>query len=364
MIKTSKQGIGRGQVLILVFVWLLLFAIPLLFGDNQNGINWNHIKKIWLEYLVVFGIFLLNRLFLIPYLFFKGQKILYFTSILIIILVFVMLVFMNSKNTRPGVPEPGRLAPYERFERRPGFPPPHVHEHKQAFIPPYGNLLILTILMVGFDTGLAISVRWIKAERNRIELEKEIVESKMAFLQTQVSPHFFMNTLNNIHALVDINTDEAKESIIKLSRMMNYMLYDSQGKSVELKREIEFIESYIELMKLRYTGDVDIVFDKPSDVPIVKVPPLLTISFIENAFKYGVSYEKPSFIHIIISWKDNRFYFNVRNSKHPERTKKKRTGIGIANSRKRLELIYEGNYELAINSESKDVFEVRLNIPL
>lgn len=360
----SKYRMGRGQTLIIAFIWLLLFAIPILFGDHSYGINWVHIRKIWTEYALVFAIFLLNRLLFIPYLFFKGKKVWYFVSILAVIFLFVSMVSIQSKTINKEVRRPPEPLHSPQFEQAPPLHPPAHRLPQREFIPPYGNLLILTILMIGFDSGLLFFSKWMQSEQNKLKAEKESIKNKMDFLQTQISPHFFMNTLNNIHALVDIDTREAKESIIKLSHLMDYMLYESQTSTVPLKKEMDFINSYVDLMKLRYTEDVDILLEIPPVLPDVKIPPLLTISFIENAFKYGISYESPSFIHIHLKANNTRFSFIARNSINVEKERRKNSGIGIQNARKRLELIYGNNFDLTINNENKKVFEVNLSIPV
>lgn len=361
----SKLRIGRGQTFIIAFVWLLLFAIPVLFGEQPYGLNWTHILRIWSQYLVVFVIFLANRFLLIPYFFFRGKKILYFASILLVIGVFTTLVFVQSRNTPRMTERPFLQIPLrERFERPRALRPPILRPRDRAFIPAYGNLLILSILLIGFDSGLIFFSKWMQSEQNKLKAEKESIKNKMDFLQTQISPHFFMNTLNNIHALIDIDTREAKASIIKLSQMMDYMLYESQTSGVTLKQEMDFIRSYVDLMKLRYPDNVDILLDIPSELPDVKIPPLLTISFIENAFKYGISYEAPSFVHVHINAGEKYFSFNVRNSMHPGKEKRKNSGIGIENARNRLALIYKNKFELTINNKNKDIFEVNLTIPV
>ncbi len=218
--------------------------------------------------------------------------------------------------------------------------------------------------MIGFDAGLSFAGKWLQAEQNKIILEKENVENKMAFLQNQVSPHFFMNTLNNIHALVDINTEEAKEAIIRLSNMMAYMLYESQTDKISIQKEIDFVKSYVELMKLRFSEEVDINVEIPEKLPEIAIPPLLTISFIENAFKHGVSYEEPSFIHIKYVFKKDHLYFELKNSNHSKQEKNANSGIGLENARKRLALIYTTNYELNINQPDNKVFSVSLKLPL
>jgi len=229
-------------------------------------------------------------------------------------------------------------------------------------IPKYANFLILAVLLVGFDTGLKISMRWANLEQEKFKLQKESVENQMAFLRNQVSPHFFMNTLNNIHALIDIDADEAKESIIKLSKLMRHLLYDSEEKLTPIKKEVEFIQSYIELMRLRFTDKVNIEVDIPDDIPDKSIPPLLFTSLLENAFKHGISYNQTSFVKIVMSFSENRLNFTIENSNHPRDTEAS-SGIGIENTKKRLSLLYKDNFDLEILGE-KEIYKVNLNIPL
>jgi LytS/YehU family sensor histidine kinase len=163
---------------------------------------------------------------------------------------------------------------------------------------PLLNSVFIGILILGFDLGLRTSFKWSRLEQQRTQLEKENIKNELAFLRNQLSPHFFMNTLNNIHSLIDIDTEEAKESIIRLSHLMRHLLYDSEDESIPLSKEVNFIQSYVELMKLRYTDKVKVSFTVDSDTSNISIPPLLFTSLIENAFKYGVSYKQKSFINI------------------------------------------------------------------
>jgi hypothetical protein len=230
-------------------------------------------------------------------------------------------------------------------------------------VPPFANFLIFSVLIVGFDTGLLSGLRWIKAENEKVKLEKENVATQLTLLRTQVSPHFFMNTLNNIHALVDSDTSQAKEAIIKLSKMMRYLLYETETEKTSLKKEVEFLESYINLMKLRFSGKVRITLNLPAIVPGASLPPFLFISFIENAFKHGISYKKESFITIDLIPGQDRLLFTVKNSKNDNNKITEFSGIGIGNARKRLDLLYGDNYHLDI-IDNVDLFTVNLSVPL
>ena len=351
---------GRIQFILITLVWLLILTVPILFGEFKNGINWIHILKIWKEYSVVFVIFLINHFVLLPFLFFKGKRTYYALSISGLVVLLTAILYLSDGMHK--IPQNRPMMPPLHSESEHMLPPPR--DGGRESIPAYANLFIISILLIGFDTGLVFSMKWMQAEQNKLKIEKENVENKMAFLQNQISPHFFMNTLNNIHALVDISSEEAKDAIIKLSEMMSYMLYDSQTEKIALKKELEFIKSYVDLMKLRFTKDVQIILDIPNDIPNVRIPPLLTISLIENAFKHGISYEESSFIHIKYQIDENNLLFKIENSNHAKSDKIKNAGIGIANTCNRLNLIYKDKHMLTINQLPVNIFSVTLNIPI
>ncbi len=170
--------------------------------------------------------------------------------------------------------------------------------------------------------------------------------------------------LNNIHALVEIDPPRAQKTIIELSGLMDYLLYESSNiERVSLQRELEFTESYINLMRLRYPKRVVIDFSYSEPVPLIKLPPLLFLNFIENTFKYGVDYTKESFINVRFDFTDSELTMVTQNSNHADTVKSKQTrGIGISNSRKRLKLLYGNSYILDIN-DSEDIYSVTLKIP-
>lgn len=360
-------------VIIIVF-WLLLFTSPLLFGRFEEQIEWSHVFKVWINYLPLLGLFLVNRFILLPKLFFKGKGLLYVMITLIVIIGITVAIYtLDNRRRDPELRARDRIErPFEKPPRSipgddapPHSPPPPPMESQGLApnpIPKYANFLILAVLLVGFDTGLKISMRWANLEQEKFKLQKENVENQMAFLKNQVSPHFFMNTLNNIHALIDIDADEAKESIIKLSKLMRHLLYDSEEKLTPIKKEVEFIQSYIELMRLRFTDKVNIEVDIPEDIPDKSIPPLLFTSLLENAFKHGISYNQVSFVKIVMSFSENRLNFGIENSNHPRDTEAS-SGIGIENTKKRLSLLYKDNFDLEI-LEEKEIYKVNLSIPL
>jgi two-component sensor histidine kinase len=224
---------------------------------------------------------------------------------------------------------------------------------------------IVAFLLIGFNSGVKSFVRWSEERVRQADRESQYLQTELAFLKHQISPHFFMNTLNNIHSLIDIDTEKARDAVVKLSRLMRYMLYESDVQKVSLKKEIEFIESYIELMRMRYDEDkLTIETAYPAVTEEIFVPSFLFLSFIENAFKHGVGIHAKSLIRIRFASENGRLAFVVDNNKSGLAPAISETsGIGLENVRKRLDLIYKDDYALVIRSDG-DTYEINLNIPV
>lgn len=378
----SMQEISRNirkfnlyEISVIILFWLLLFASPLVLGQTGGGTDWNHVFKVWKEHSVLLVLFLINRFVLLPFLFFRNRRSLYMVAVALLIFVAVAGIYFYYR--KPEV-QPGRKPPEIAISqdingRNQAQSPPPPTRPKQSRrkdnpaqpepIPAYINLLILSVLLFGFDTGLKIASKWIYSEQQRIVLEKENIETQLAFLKHQISPHFFMNTLNNIHSLIDIDTVEAKRSVIKLSGLMRHLLYESDHEMSPLNNEVEFIRSYVDLMKLRYSKEVRITLSIPDKIPDKSIPPLLFISLLENAFKHGISYLQESFIDIKLTFASDNLQLMITNSKNKGNPKASGTGIGIENTRKRLDLLFKDNYILDIIDRG-NVFITHLTIPV
>jgi two-component sensor histidine kinase len=377
MLKKLKNKISFRtiEVSIIFFFWILLFSSPLFIGRYNDNVDWDRVFRIWKDYLPLLALFFLNRLLLMPQLFFKNKRGLYFISLLILIISgSIGLSSYNSKHhdrakraenisTSPVHPKE-ELTPHLPPHHRPPRPtnaPDHPKPPNQ--LPPELDFIIMAILFIGFDIALQVTVKWLKSEQEKVSLEKDNIENQLAFLKNQVSPHFFMNTLNNIHALIDFDKEGAKNSVIKLSNLMRYLLYDSETKQSRISQEIEFIHSYVELMKLRFIERVNITLKIPDIIPNKSIPPLLFISLLENAFKHGVSYTSNSFINIELSCSEEYLVFNIENSSIKQTEKQKASGIGIENTKRRLNLLYADNYSLVFE-DLDHVFKVNLKIPI
>ncbi len=352
------------EIILLLLVWIVLIAAPVLFNGNKS-LDWQDFLNPMETIIPLFFIFLINRFILVPQLLFNKRRFFYLISVVGLIAVFTFgSFFFYAKlvdNRPPHEINNQLLPPPPPNQAGNRFLPPM--EQPRRPIPPFANLLIFSFLLIGFDTGLRVSFRLAETENAKAKLEKENVGTQLAFLRNQVSPHFFMNTLNNIHSLIDFDAEEAKESIIRLSKLMRHLLYDSEIEKIPIRKEFDFIENYVDLMKLRFSDKVKITLQLPTQLSDKTIPPLLFTSYLENAFKHGISYQHPSFINIIFAITSNELTFEVRNSNTTTEKNEEQSGIGIENSRKRLDLIYGDSYLLKIE-DKKDEYTVNLTIPL
>jgi len=207
------------------------------------------------------------------------------------------------------------------------------------------------ILAFGLSTSIRITDEWFKNERQKKEMENEKLTSELAFLKSQVNPHFLFNILNNICSLARKKSDDTENAIIKLSQLMRYMLFESKDEKVSLEKEVEYLQNYIELQRMRISGKVQINFTVEGPVGQLMIEPMLLIPFVENAFKHGISYIGDSGIDIIMKVTNKELNFSVENSiiSRGNETIPSETGVGLKNVLRRLELLYPGRHEISIN---------------
>ncbi len=353
----SAQNTKKNEGLVYVVIWLVVFLMPLFLSHSSVGFDWQRITREWIRFLPYLLIFALHNYFLFPEFFIKNKRVHYFifTVLAVLIIVIIWVVagkYVNQQPEQPNLPPPGFLPEMPAIQPR--IKPWYIN---------FTESFMISVLVIGFNAAIKITAKWQEEEQKNRLLEKEKLQTELAFLRNQVSPHFFMNTLNNIHALIDINTEDAKESIVKLSRLMRYLLYDSEKGETTLAKEVEFIKSYVELMKLRVISNVKIQLSFPDKIPQVEIPPLLFISLVENAFKHGISYQNESFVEIYMKVKDDHLYFRIKNSMHNNSHKQEEGGLGLKNLKKRLELIYGSDFTLE-TTENNNSFETNIILPL
>lgn len=230
----------------------------------------------------------------------------------------------------------------------------------------YFNAALISVLIAIFALGLRLTRAYSEKEKQNRELEKEKLASELGLLKSQVSPHFFFNTLNNIYALTESGSPEAGNAVLKLSKMMRYVLYESeQQTNTTLDQEISFMNHYIDLMRLRLNEKVNISVDFRPHKSDIQIPPMIFISFIENAFKHGISYRDNSFVQITLKSAPETITFTCSNSNFSKKSTQGdiHSGIGLENIRKRLNLLFPDTHALSI-SNTPEKFEVNLRIQL
>lgn len=324
----------RLEITIHAISWLLIFIFPLMLTGGESKIDWDQYMRHSIVPLCCLIIFYANYLFLVPrYLFRnKGIKFLLLNA-MFIVLIALVLHFSH---------EPFREIPRPDFATKgmPVPPPPH----QWMF---WGRHLIMLMFVAGLSTAIRVSIQWRHTEKRLVQAEQEKSEAELKNLKSQLNPHFLLNTLNNIYALVAIDGNRAQDSILELSRMLRYVLYDNQSGKVPLEKELEFIENYISLMRIRLNKSVQLSVHLDAGEKSLRISPLIFISLIENAFKHGVSPTEPSFISIsICGHADGKITCEILNSNFPKNeTDKSGSGIGLMQVARRLELSYPDRYE-------------------
>ena len=236
------------------------------------------------------------------------------------------------------------------------------------FVDPRNVQILITLFVLVFNVCIRLFFFTIRRDEHFKELEKEKLRSELEYLKFQINPHFFMNSLNNIHALIDIDKEKAQSAVIELSGLMRYVLYDKSSMFLPLEKEIQFLGNYIDLMRLRYTDKLEIKTSFASEPQGVYVPSLLFMQFVENAFKHGVTYKKQSQIYVSFDVDEDsgNVVFICRNT-IPEADGSAvlpaSGGIGIENARKRLDLLYGEKASLDISNDG-NWYSVELKIPI
>jgi two-component sensor histidine kinase len=350
--------------LIYLVIWIVVFADPVFRSTAQGDTDFYPIA-IWHVVMPFFALFLLNNYLLVPKLLFRKHYAKYILAALIAIFIFAAYPYVNriDKITPPHIHQHDKPPlPHFQHKKSADKPTPHLRPpHAGANFMIMNKLLIAT-LMLGFNAAIKLMFKSIRDEQQLKYLQQLNLQTELNYLKIQISPHFFMNTLNNIHALIDQDPTNAKNTVIELSKIMRYVLYDADKTLVTLEQELLFIRNYVALMKIRFTHDVDVKLDIPTTVPAVTVPPLLFFTLVENAFKHGVSYNQQSFIHISLQINQQLLLCYVKNTTHQQNIHKQ-SGLGLDNLKKRLNLLYHNNYTLDIDNNN-NIFHVTLIIPL
>ena len=220
----------------------------------------------------------------------------------------------------------------------------------QALLEQQGLIFASHVAVGGGSTMLKIASDWTRNSRERQKLKAENLHSELKFLRTQINPHFLFNTLNSLYALTLKKSDRAPETVLKLSAMMRYMLYESNAKAVPLQKEVEYLHNYLDLERLRYGESADIIFELEGNIDEQQIAPMILVTFVENAFKHGLGRVlNGGFVHIVMLVEEEEMRFHIENAKPREvEAETGPGGIGLANVRRRLDLLYPEGHELQI----------------
>lgn len=387
LLKTTKMNY-RKEHIIYTLSWIVLYLSPVMSMYMRMSTNphidfsWEEILNAWKFNTVWVVLFAIHNFLLAPILIIKRRTWLYTALAMLLLAVTMCTLYVMRPDHR--MRHPKSLPPTEckqcntdkecpecEYDRPYSNDPERRKPEMRLFspMPLFGPGEMVAVfgglLLMGMNLGVKLYFRSQEATEALTQIEKHALERQLQYLKYQVNPHFFMNTLNNIHALVDIDPERAKASIVELSKLMRYVLYEGNNKLTPLSREVQFLRNYVQLMSMRYnTGNVSISLDAPDVLPDSMLPPLLLVIFVENALKHGISYRTKSFVEISLQPHADRLLFSCRNSrpeiKHDENMK---GGVGLSNVRRRLDLLFPNDYTLDIKEE-EDTYTVKLEIPL
>ncbi|MEH6407035.1 MAG: histidine kinase [Leeuwenhoekiella sp.] len=327
MNKQIIMNIKRNSLVITalhIMAWAVLFSLPYFLAGNTFRTSFIF-QNTWIPLSFYAFIFYFNYFFLIDKFLFKKKNIPFFLLNTLLILVLVLTYNYIKQNF------------FAMDFPKNGIPPP-----KKFFY--YLDSISFVVPLV-FSISLKFSERWKETENLNKEAEKIKLESELTHLKYQLQPHFFFNSLNTIYSLIDIDPDSAKTTIHTLGKLMRYLLYGTNTEQVTLNSEIEFIKSYIDLMKLRSSDKTEVHYSFPEFSESKMIEPLLFIALVENAFKHGISSTENSNIDFKMSLNQNTLTLLAVNTHHPKnKTDESGSGIGLANLEKRLSLLYGSDY--------------------
>lgn len=362
------------EYIVYICLWTVLFVMPVAIlylrakADAMMEFRWEEVLHIWQWFFLFLICFAIHDLFMAPLLLKKHIRAYLAAEIILLIAFTIASGFLRD----PG-PIEHRPMRFEKEDLKKDMR--DFKRYRQHSNRPFGdrffrpevpiNILILVGLL-GLNFGVKLYFKTAKDRENLQQLEKERMYLQLQYLKFQINPHFFMNTLNNIQVLIDMDAEKAKASLRELSVMMRFVLYEGDKNWVSVKKDIEFLRNYVKLMQLRYTDQLTVTIDIPDDIPDISIPPLIFPTFVENAFKHGVSYKHDTFVTIMLDVEDGMLIFGCINSKPRENNRQNmptQGGVGLANVKRRLDLIYGDSYSLDIK-DNDDVYNVVLRLPI
>ncbi len=362
-----KSRSGRSLTIVLhVVVLLFLFLTPTYLLVSGSMRDRGFVYEVWFQFACYTAIFYLCYLYLAPRFFFRGRKTVFFflTVLLVLLMAGAFLVwrdhakkgdwFEQVMRPRPGPP---REMPAGRR------PPPEANPPRPFNSWPVLNFLLTSGLVAGLSLGLRFSEKMVQNEKLRKETERERIRTELDSLKHQLNPHFLFNTLNSIYSLALIKSEKTPEAVMMLADMMHYVLQEGKHEMVPLEKEIEYLTHYVDLQKIRLSDTVEVRMTVEGDPAGYEVPPMILFALLENAFKYGTSSHEHTVIGITTAIRGDRLSYTVTNRVFAGREETGTFGIGIRNTRLRLDLIYPGRHKLEL-ADDGHTFTAHMEIDL
>jgi len=339
---------SRNRVLLLHLsfwgVYLSFFLYQVSSYQRGQELDWSRVITI-VSIQVVFAAFIsyMNYFYLLPRLLEKKEVPSYLLKFVILFAVAITARILVDRYL------------HDTFEYRSNY----LHSTRYIVQVVTSNLFI--VIFVGM---LRFAQDWFELDAKRKEIEREKLVAELNFLKAQINPHFLFNTLNNLYYLAYSKSDNTTEVIDKLSKMMRYMIYDSNHPKVSLSKEIEYMQNYVSLERLRLNNEIPIDFEVQGDISENTIAPLIFITFLENAFKHGVNNGKKNcWVKVSVMIQGKQCTYIVSNSKVTESVSESKSGIGLSNIKRRLELSYPENHELHVE-DLDDKYSVQLKLNL
>lgn len=334
----------RWQIVLHIVSWLALIAFLIFVVLNDTKMSTGAILVLFILYPIInISLFYLNFLVLIPQFLDKKKYSFYAIAALSAVIVYgfgkygIALIFKQYVLTRG-----------------------------KGVVIGFGHYFLATVfsslIFLFLSAVLKFTIDWFLNERVQRDLENQRLSAELAFLKSQINPHFLFNSLNSIYSLAYQRSETTPEAILKLSEIMRYMLYECNDNKVDLAKEFQYLHNYIDLQKIRFANKVYIDFKVNGKVEGQQIVPLMLIAFIENAFKHGVANNALTPIRVLIDVNGVHLHFFIQNRKHTN-NRDPEGGIGLNNVKRRLDLLYPRKYNLDI-TEEKDTYTVELSLVL
>lgn len=358
----ALKNTNSNKILFHVTIWAFFILTSLIqFYESPFKIN-NDFYVQWGTGIVLFYI---NYFYLVPALLLEKKYWLYFVFVLALILLFMIIrinYFIPEFNhlRTPNMMPPKMLPEEAKMFIREGRMKVRIHKQPLFFKigPSFFYLLITAISAI-----IRTLTEFYQNQQNKLIAETHRTNTELNYLRKQTNPHFLFNSLNSIYSLAHKKSDLVPDAIVTLSELMRYMLYETDNKTVALEKEIDYIQNYIELQKLRLNNIENIVINVHGDTRNKFIEPLLLISFVENAFKYGTDYKGAAYVKIKIFILENNLDFWIENTIENHVKDPENSGIGLVNIQNRLDLLYPDAHELTIRQDSQ-YYRVHLNLKL